>query len=410
MDEEEAKMKLSTFSSYMILVTVTMMGLLHGAEVDIFVPSFPELQQLFDLSAFWLEGLISVNIAASVFALLFIGHLADKLGYKPIIMLGTFIFIIGSFCCLQAYSYYYLIIGRILQGIGIAAPSTLYFVIISENYSMKQQQSLSGIMNGVINAAVATAPVVGSYVTIYYKWKGNFTVLLTCGIAVLIMTYLFIPLKKAKPEQQDPIRIPYKMIFSKPLMLLITNILLICLPYWIFLSMSSLIYVDALGVSLALYGFYQGTWALVFSLGSVIVGMVVHKFHPRSLVIASILATVAGFIAVFLVTIADCKNPLLIACSFTIYTIAEIIPATILYPLMLNYVPAAKGRIASLITILRLVFTAICIQIAGYFFNNSFQNVGIIISIIIVLVIITSIMILKNTEIMRRMNENLMHS
>lgn len=389
----------------MLILTAILLDLLGGAEIDIFVPSFPELQKIFNISVFWAEGLLSANFIGSVLALFFIGGLSDKYGYKPVILLGLAIFIIGSIFCLYATSYISLIVGRFLQGIGIAAPSSLYFVIIADNYPIKRQQFIMGMLNGLMNAAVAAAPVLGSYITINYRWQGNFTLLLFSGIAVLIMTILFVPHKKAKAKED--ISSEYKEIFSsKILMLLLSNLVFKALPYWVFLGMSSIIYVEALGVNLAHYGYYQGTWALVFSIGSVIAGIATKYVKSKTLLIFSAYMSLLGLIAIVLVTIFDTKSPLLIAAAFIIVSIAEIIPSTVMYPLCMHLLPHAKGKISSVLYISRMILISIALQIAGYFYSGSFQNVGIIISVIIVLVVVTSFMVARNKEILAKLGEN----
>src|ERR1700722_16398100 len=117
------------FAKGMVIATIILMDLLAGMEFDLFIPSFPELQSQFSLSPFWVEALLSVNFAGFCLSLFFVGSLADRYGRKPIIVLGLMIFIIGSFFCLWATSYQYLLTGRFLQGVGIAAPATLCFLI-----------------------------------------------------------------------------------------------------------------------------------------------------------------------------------------------------------------------------------------------------------------------------------------
>jgi MFS transporter, DHA1 family, multidrug resistance protein len=358
------------FYSSMLILTVILLDLLGGAEIDIFVPSFPELQKIFDISVFEAEGLLSANFIGSVFALLFIGSLADKYGYKPIIIGGIAIFIIGSVSCLYATSYTSLITGRFLQGIGIAAPSSLYFVIIADNYPMKKQQFLMGIMNGIMNAAVAAAPVLGSYITIHYKWQGNFIVLLLAGILVLAMTVVFVPNKKIKTREDASSK--YQDIFSsKILILLLANLIFKGLPYWVFLGMSSIIYVEALGVDLAHYGYYQGTWALTFAIGSVIAGIATKYVKSKNMLILAAYVSLLSLIAIGLITIFDSKSPTLIAMAFLIFSIAEIIPSTVMYPLCINLLPNAKGKISSFLYISRMILSAIFVQIAGYL--NDYQ-------------------------------------
>ncbi len=123
----------------MVLVTIILMDILTGMEFDLFVPSFPELQSQFNLSPFWVEALLSVNFLGYFLSLFFVGGLADRYGRKPIIGLGLMTFIIGTLLCLWAPSYPFLLIGRFLQGVGIAAPAILSFLIIADSYSLKNK-------------------------------------------------------------------------------------------------------------------------------------------------------------------------------------------------------------------------------------------------------------------------------
>jgi DHA1 family bicyclomycin/chloramphenicol resistance-like MFS transporter len=151
-----------------LLTTVIFMDLLCGMEFDIFVPSFPALQTQFSLSPSLLEALLSANFIGYCLSLFFVGGLADRYGRKPIILLGLSIFIIGSLFCLWGTLYPLLLVGRFLQGVGIAAPAILSFLIIADTYPVKKQQFLIAILNGVMNISVALAPVVGSYLTLYF--------------------------------------------------------------------------------------------------------------------------------------------------------------------------------------------------------------------------------------------------
>lgn len=69
-------MKQVLFKS-MVLMAVILMDLLAGIEFDLFVPSFPELQNHFNLSSSLVEALLSVNFVGYCLSLFFVGGLAD---------------------------------------------------------------------------------------------------------------------------------------------------------------------------------------------------------------------------------------------------------------------------------------------------------------------------------------------
>ncbi len=388
-------------SKGMILSAIILMDILTGMEFDLFVPSFPELQSHFNLSAFWVEALLSVNFAGYFLSLFFVGGLADHYGRKPIILLGLAAFILGSIACLWSPSYGVMLSGRFLQGAGIAAPAILSFLIIADSYPLRQQQSLMGILDGLMNFSVGAAPVLGSYIALYFHWQGNFMVLLVLGLVTFIMTVLFIPSHKL-PEHKKTLSVRgYIPIFqSKPLLLLIVHIVFGFVPYWVFVGMSPLLYIEDLGVSLAHFGYYQGALAFVFGLGSILFSLIVSRYDQKEILYISSQILIAGLISLAWVTFQDSSNPVLITLAFLPFIIARIIPSIILQPLCLNFMPQAKGRVSAILQGGRLVFASVCLQLAGYFYQGSFRNIGIIIAFFILLTIITLFFVLKNREIM----------
>jgi DHA1 family bicyclomycin/chloramphenicol resistance-like MFS transporter len=397
----------SSFSKVLVLLTIILMDLLSGMEFDLFVPSFPELQSQFHLTPFWVEALLSVNFAGYCLSLFFVGGLADRYGRKPIILIGIVIFVIGSILCLLAKSYDFLFVGRFLQGVGIAAPAILSFLIIADYYSLKKQQFFMAMLNGVMNASVAIAPVIGSYITLYFHWQGNFITLLFLGIIILLMTIFFIPTHKL-PEQKGKLLQGYFKIFqSKPLMLLMANIICMFIPYWIFVGASPLLYMKDLKVSLAHFGYYQGVLALVFALGSVLFGLVMHKYELRKMLSVSSKLYIFSLISILLVTVINSVSALFITLAFIPYIVSQVIPSNMLGPVCLNFISEAKGRISAILQGSRLIFSAVSLQVVGYFYDGSFRTIGIIIASFIFMIIITQFLIVRNQVIMNFHNHSI---
>lgn len=379
-----------------ILITVILMDILTGMEFDLFVPSFPELQNYFSLTAFWVEASLSANFIGYCLSLFFVGDIADRYGRKPIILFGLGIFVFGCVLCLWSVSYKIFLIGRFLQGIGIAAPAILSFLIIADLYSLKKQQFLLAMLNGSMNISVAVAPVIGSYVTKYFHWQGNFITLLFLGVTILVMTVFFIPSYKWQKNNETLSLHGYIRIFqSKNLMLLIVCLMFMFVPYWIFAGMSPLLYMKDLGVSLSHFGYYQGVLSLVFAVGSLLSGLIINKYNQKSMLYVSNLIFIASLITINLVTVFNSTSPLFITLAFIPFIIGQIIPSNLLYPLCLNLMSHAKGRITAVLQGGRLIFASLSLQLAGYFYQGTFRNIGIIITCFIFITVIILFFVIK---------------
>lgn len=391
----------------MALITVILMNLLAGMEFDLFVPSFPELQTQFNLSPFLVETLLSINFIGFCLSLFLVGSLGDRYGRKPIITAGLAIFIIGSMLCLWGTNYWYLMVGRLLQGIGIAAPAILSFLIIADLYTLKKQQYYMAMLNGLMNAAVGLAPVIGSYISLYFHWQGNFKVLLVLSLVTLMTTLLFIP-SSQQPENKDPVswRSYIPLFQSKSLLLLISFLIIYNVPYWVFVGMSPLLYIKDLHVPLSQFGYYQGSLALTFAVGSMISGFMINRFDQKKMLYASVFIFFLSFVSIVFVTAEKSNHPLMITFAFLPFVIGQIIPTNILYPLCLNFIPEAKGRVSAIHQGTRLVLCALSLQLASFYYAGNIQSTGIIIASFIAGATTLLFWVTKNNALMKRMQEH----
>ena len=362
----------------MIFFTVLILAILSGAEIDLFTPSFPELQTIFNLSPFTVELLLSVNLIAHCVSSLMVGNLGDRYGRKNIIIAGLIIFIIGSLFCVFATYYWCLLLGRILQGLGIAGPAVLNFLVIIDNYPSTEQPHKIGLLNGFATLAIAFAPVVGSYVCLFFKWQGNFVILLLLGIICLILTILFLPPSEINHTIKLSIK-EYKPIFnSKIAIYFIITICFITQSYWIFIGISPILYMESFNVSLKNFGFYQGSLCLFFSVVSLSSSYLIKRFGTKKCLYAGIWLLIVFTIATILLIIFHINDPNIITLILLLEAVGVVFPINILWPLALSVVPGATSRMTAIMTTSRLILTSLGLQLVGFLYNGVFFHIGLV--------------------------------
>ena len=393
-------MKLNFWTSFFLIFCAVVMDLLVGMEFDLFVPSFPLLQQSFHLSVSQVEALLSVNFLGYCIGIPFVGSLSDRQGRKHLILWGLGLFIVGSLLCLFGKNYGMLLTGRFLQGLGISAPGVLSFLIIADRFSLKNQQTLMGLLNASMNLAGGLAPVLGSALTLYFGWQGNFTTLFILGIASLIL--VFIALKEEPRVATPPSSIMQdyrKMFYSKPLRILIFYIVATFVPYWIFVGMSPLLYMKELGVSLSHFGYYQGIQAISFAAGCLLFGLITHRVSHRKFLFYSNILVGLSFIILLFLAVFKVQSAPWLTFGLLLSVIGGVVPSSILYTLSFNIIPGTKGSVSGFTQGARLILSALSLQVAAWAYEGTFFSTGLIISGFLLISIIGLQMVLKHPEI-----------
>lgn len=133
------------------------------------------------------------------------GKLADKVGRKPIFLIGTFIFMIGSALCGFSYSMLHLIIARAIQGIGAGAMMPVALTIVADLYTAEKRAKVLGFTSTAWGIASVVGPLAGGIIVDLLSWHWIFFINVPIGILLLwlIGAFLYEPKMKRKTGKMD---------------------------------------------------------------------------------------------------------------------------------------------------------------------------------------------------------------
>jgi DHA1 family bicyclomycin/chloramphenicol resistance-like MFS transporter len=117
---------------------------------------------------------------------LFFGPYSDSIGRKPIVYMGLALFIVASFICVYAQSLEVMLVGRVLQGIGLAAPRTISIAIIRDMYSGDYMARIMSFITVVFILVPVIAPALGKLILNVYEWQGIFYIQVIFSIIISI--------------------------------------------------------------------------------------------------------------------------------------------------------------------------------------------------------------------------------
>ncbi len=147
------------------------------------------------------------------------GMLSDKFGRKPIIIIGLFVFLVGSIVAANATTIQGVVVGRALQGMGAIASAIL---ALAADLSREEQRSkVMATIGMFIGFSFILSMMVGPIVTQAFGLSGLFwlTAILTV-FAILVVNFI-VPSSINKAPKGDHLAIPaqLKKLISHPQLL-----------------------------------------------------------------------------------------------------------------------------------------------------------------------------------------------
>ncbi|MEM6722005.1 MAG: multidrug effflux MFS transporter [Bacteroidota bacterium] len=140
------------------------------------------------------QRLITMIFLGLGFGQLIFGPLSDSVGRKPIIYIGFALFVLASFICVIAQSLEVMIVGRILQGIGLSAPRTISIAMVRDSFSGDYMAKIMSFIVAIFILVPVVAPALGKLLLDKFGWQSIFNSQLIFGAIIMIWLW------KRQPE------------------------------------------------------------------------------------------------------------------------------------------------------------------------------------------------------------------
>ncbi len=193
------------FVEFVILIAGLMA--INGLAIDSMLPALPvigdELGIAFENQRQWIITAYLLGFGA--FQIVY-GPLADRFGRKPILLFGVGTYALFSLLAAFSTSFEFMMVTRVIQGVGSAAGRVLIVAIVRDCYSGRQMAKVMSLAMIVFLAVPILAPSVGQAIMLVATWHWIFAGLAI--FAALLCTWAAIRLPETlHPEDRLPIEI-----------------------------------------------------------------------------------------------------------------------------------------------------------------------------------------------------------
>jgi DHA1 family bicyclomycin/chloramphenicol resistance-like MFS transporter len=183
-----------TMSRSEFIILVAAMMALTALSVDVMLPALPQIAEAvgFSNANDQQTVIVSYMLGFSVGQLAY-GRLSDRYGRKPVLLAGMAVFIAGSLVAAMTSNFAALLIARVVQGLGAAAPRVIAIALVRDRYVGREMARVMSFAMAIFIIIPVLAPSIGQGLLHVGTWRLVFDFLFLAGIVVAVWSGLRLP-------------------------------------------------------------------------------------------------------------------------------------------------------------------------------------------------------------------------
>ena len=288
-----------------LLLLLAGLAALGSLATNIILPAFPDMARDIGTSVKDLSATLASFFVAFAVGQLFVGPLSDRFGRKWLVVSGLFVFVAGSAVCAFADGLSQLIVGRIVQALGVCATAVLSRAIARDLFEGEPLARALSLIMVAMAAAPGFSPLLGGALNNLLGWRSTFG--LVAVLAVLLgMRYLSKLGETHGAEKRVALSIPAilkaygALLTDRRFIAPALSVSLVIGSLYMFFSLAPAILMTGFGFSpLALSLFFASTVFVVFGAGAMAPNLARRWGQIRAARVG-ILIALAGSIALLL--------------------------------------------------------------------------------------------------------------
>ncbi|WP_332696247.1 multidrug effflux MFS transporter [Bosea sp. (in: a-proteobacteria)] len=262
----------NTLAMTAVLAMLTALGPLS---TDFYLPSLPEIVRALNTDVAGAQATLSAFLFGFAAGQLIWGPLSDRLGRRPVLLIGLCLFLVTTLACALAPSIEALIGARFAQALGASGPIVLGRAMVRDLYDGPRAGRELARMGMIMGLVPAIAPVAGGLLQNAFGWPSTFLATLVVGLGVLVVVITIMP-ETIRQRSSEPLSLVaifrgFRILLQNPAYRVYVS--LTSLAYaglFAFISGSSFVLIGIYGLSPPAYGLSFGFAVLGYILGTIL--------------------------------------------------------------------------------------------------------------------------------------------
>lgn len=341
----ELKNKNIKISGNILIIILIFVNLVVETSVDIYVPALPNIRDEFLVSEAYLNNTMLVFILFSAITVLIMAPISDKFGRKPLMIISSTFFTLGSLLCMICPCVELLILARILQAIGMGGILANSTSIVQESFSKKSIKMAVSLLQSLVLIGPLMAPFIGTAILSVSTWRNIFLFLAILGGINVFLSFFLPETKPTNTEKKQDGSIKY--LFKRKQFICIIAVLAVSgIPYYALVGVFSYICLEYFGLSYMDYNILYAIACAVSIVSPFIYQMIAKKLSNAKIFALTIISM---FISVLSMSFFGMWNAHAFIVAFLPYILSEGIIRPLSFVILLDQ-PKEHVSTASSIT------------------------------------------------------------
>jgi Bcr/CflA subfamily drug resistance transporter len=201
--------------SFMVyLAGLSMLGYLA---IDMYLPAFGMMQRELSISEGAISNSLSIFLFGFAVAQLLWGPLSDKVGRKPILLIGLSLFSLGCLGMLWVESATGLLAMRFLQAFGVCSAAVIWQALVIDRFDESRAQHVFALIMPLVALSPALAPLIGASLLNHGGWRMIFMLLMAVTLVLMLPTLMLKNIKQKSVTDANQSSASFMTLLKSPL-------------------------------------------------------------------------------------------------------------------------------------------------------------------------------------------------
>ena len=148
--------------------------MLQPLSTDLYLASLPHLAAGFGVTPAAVQQTLTFFVIGFGIAQLVSGPLSDRFGRRPVLLYGLAVYILASLACTLAPTLDLLVVARFVQAIGCCTAIVVARALIRDAYAPAEGARMIARASSLMALAPLLGPVLGGYLQVAFGWRAAF--------------------------------------------------------------------------------------------------------------------------------------------------------------------------------------------------------------------------------------------